>query len=291
MKKYILLSLFLSLYPLGTAMAQVFELVDYTPLSKEECLSYQQKLGLEYCPTDNDHLAGAALACGHVNKLPSEDELLVLARKVYHTQSVDKYIEANRDDNILQDMNIFAKERNIFYWTNIETSDKRGLARVFAPYYTYPFYVMRNGSGYIPKRGSKGALKYVIIAMRGLKAERKRKFNFTADRPGYIGDDALKAICVRKTYATDISDKSETDIADLNNIANQPDLRGLSREQSCTVLCGKDFHYRRTKNIQGQRTYICHKETVQKNSHSCRLRESMYNHVRYICECDASYPY
>ena len=291
MKRYILLSLFLSLYPLGTAMAQVFELVDYTPLSKEECLSYQQKLGLEYCPTDNDHLAGAALACGHVNKLPSEDELLVLARKVYHTQSVDKYIEANRDDNILQDMNIFAKERNIFYWTNIETSDKRGLARVFAPYYTYPFYVMRNGSGYIPKRGSKGALKYDIIAMRGLKVERKRKFNFTADRPGYIGDDALKAICVRKTYATDISDKSETDIADLNNIANQPNLRGLSREQSCTVLCGKDFHYRRTKNIQGQRTYICHKETVQKNSHSCRLRESMYNHVRYICECDASYPY
>lgn len=283
--KCILLSLFLNLCVSSISFAQVFEMVDYTPLSKKECVSHQQKLGLEYCPTDNDHLAGAALACGHIDNLPSEEELLVLARKVYHIQGVDKYIDGPRDNSILQELNIFAPEKNIFYWSNAETSNRRGAIRMFAPHSSYPFYVTRDGSAYIPMRGTQKALKYDIIAQRGFKSERKRRFDNKIDAPGFINNDVLKAICVRETYATDISDHSETDGTELNNIANQPNLRGLSRERSCAVLCGKDFYYYRAKNIQGLRTYICHKNTEQKDAHSCKLRESMYNNVKYICEC------
>lgn len=282
MRKYILLSLFLSLYTAGFAMAQVFEAVEYKPLSKEECVGRREKLGLEYCPSNKDHLAGAAKACGHIDNLPSMDELFVLARKVYHVQSVDKYIDGIRDDSILQEMNIFAPEKNIFYWSNVETKNRRGMIRMFAPHSSYPYYVMRDGSAYVPMRGSKRGFNNEILLLRGLKSERKRQFENKVDAPGFINNDVLMAICVRKYPAVGAFETKEKN----NPAESQPNLRGFSRDSSCAILCGKDYHYHRAKNIEGVRTYMCNRKTSQKKTHSCSPRESTYNNVKYICECN-----
>jgi len=157
---------------------------------------------------------------------------------------------------------------------------------VFAPMSTVPYYALRDGSAYLPMKGTQGSLNYDIIAQRGAKAERRRRFELATDIPGSVGNDVLKAICVRKSYATDIHYKTDTDNTNVSNFnENEPDLRGLSRDRTCAVLCGKKFYYYRAKNIQGQRTYICYNDTFKKTAYSCRPRESWYNHVRYICEC------
>lgn len=63
------------------AYAKDFIKVEYTPLSQKECLSYKETLGLKYCPYDNDYLAGAAKACGHIENLPTGNDLHKLAKK------------------------------------------------------------------------------------------------------------------------------------------------------------------------------------------------------------------
>ena len=88
MKKNLVLSIFIGVFMVNSTYAKNYIKVEYSPLTQEECLSLRKKLGLKYCPYDNDHLAGAARACGHINKLPSRDNLQELAQKLYgkHTK-------------------------------------------------------------------------------------------------------------------------------------------------------------------------------------------------------------
>lgn len=56
-----------------------------TPISKAECekLVSEGELGIKWCYYDNDYWAGAVKQCGGVNKVPSMDDLALIATELY----------------------------------------------------------------------------------------------------------------------------------------------------------------------------------------------------------------
>ena len=130
--------------------AKNFKLVQYEPLTQNQCFRYRQKLGLKYCPHDDDYLAGAAYACGHINNLPSKEELQKLARIIYNKRTDKSTIYGTRNDEKLKSMGIFVNDSHIYYWIGEEASDQQGgYVRMFASKGSIPYYAPRDGSGYV----------------------------------------------------------------------------------------------------------------------------------------------
>ena len=132
----------------NTKRNSLYKITSYTPMSKANCLKNKNKLGLKYCPTDNDHLAGAALACGNLNKLPSRQEIFELAKTIYNTNTSDPSIYGDRDDDKLKNMNIYVHDSHIFYWVGEEETPEDGVVRMFASKGSLIYRAPRNGSGY-----------------------------------------------------------------------------------------------------------------------------------------------
>lgn len=149
MKKvlYIFIALFLTC---NNTAAKRYVAKEYHPLSQKECWNQRTKLGLRFCPYDNDHLAGAALACGGLKNLPTGKELLQLAIQIYHTQPTRTTIYAKRDDALMKKLGIWANDSHIFFWTDEEAKDGQGTyVRMFAAEGSIPYYAPRDGSGYV----------------------------------------------------------------------------------------------------------------------------------------------
>lgn len=124
--------------------------VTYQPLTQKECMSLKEKLGLKYCPYDNDHLAGVAKACGHLKNIPSGENLHYLTKIVYSSKSAFSALDGKRNDSILMRLGIYENSSNIFYWSGEESDDgENGFVRMFAPTTSVPYYAPRNGSGYL----------------------------------------------------------------------------------------------------------------------------------------------
>lgn len=155
----------ISLCNICFAAQKAYKLVTYRPLSQSECLKNKNILGLSYCPYNNDHLAGAALACGHKNNLPSGADLYELAKQVYNNKTSETSIYGNRNDAMLKNIGIFVNDSHIYYWTNEEAKDgEGGYVRMFASSGSIPYYAPRDGSGYVSHALGKinyGDTKYV----------------------------------------------------------------------------------------------------------------------------------
>lgn len=155
----------ISLYNICFAAQKTYKLVTYRPLSQSECLKNKKVLGLSYCPYNNDHLAGAAFACGHKNNLPSGTDLHELAKQVYNNRTSETSIYGNRNDVMLKNLGIFVNDSHIYYWTGEEAKDgKGGYVRMFASRGSIPYYAPRDGSGYVSHALGKinyGNTKYV----------------------------------------------------------------------------------------------------------------------------------
>ena len=166
--------------------------VAYEPMTKAECLKFKGKLGLKYCPYDNDHLAGVAKACGHIKNVPTGDDLHKLALQVYHTNTPETSIYGQRDDKMLKNMGIYEKDSHIFYWTGEEYRDgERGFVRMFASRGTIPYYASRDGSGYYTSNGYNkvkyGETKYIKLV----------NTDHDSNLAGLPNNDVLMAICYK----------------------------------------------------------------------------------------------
>ena len=164
--------------------------VSYKPLTQQECISLQGKLGLKYCPYDNDHLAGVAKACGHLKNVPTGEDLRKLAQKVYNTRTSDTSIYGNRDDNMLKEMGLYAEDSHLFFWTGEEYKDgKQGFVRMFASKGSIPYFAPRSGEGYVSQRLGNinyGETKYVVT-----------KPENDSNLVGLPNEDVLMAICYK----------------------------------------------------------------------------------------------
>ncbi len=60
----------------------------YGPLTKAQCEAQKGDLGINTCNYDNDYWAGAVKACGGINNMPTEAQLIDLAKYIYNTDSI-----------------------------------------------------------------------------------------------------------------------------------------------------------------------------------------------------------
>ncbi len=199
-KEFLLIAVITALFISGTfsfAAQKSYKLVKYEPLSKSECLKHKESLGLKYCPYDNDHLAGAALACGHISKLPSKQDLHSLAQQIYDNQTSDASIYGDRNDAQLKRMGIFINDSHIYYWIGEEANDGvNGTVRMFASKGSLIYSAPRDGSGYVT--GSVGKVKFGET--KYLVTNPYHDSNLV----GLPNNDALAAIC----YANETKPKS-----------------------------------------------------------------------------------
>ncbi len=61
----------------------------YGPLTKAQCEEQKGDLGISVCNYNDDYWAGAVAKCGGVSKMPTESQLIVLAKYVYNTDSIN----------------------------------------------------------------------------------------------------------------------------------------------------------------------------------------------------------
>jgi len=281
MKKHLLWALLLSFCTFNVTSAQAYHLVDYKPLSKDECIKYREKIGIEFCPHNNDHLAGAALACGHIDNLPSPDELLILARRVYNSEN-KQWVRGARNDQLMKDLNIWVNERHIFYWSNKEDK-KVGIVRLFDLQRSKSFPALRDGSGYyVSGKPVHISDVFDVNSNKDLK-KNKLRFKLTPYPPSvsskdttltHSNYDALVAICT-KSDADSIVD-------DISDDENEPSFKGIKYNRFCALLCGKGAEYRRR---QGSSVRVCLQPPTQNNGFGCVERSGTYQGVQYICEC------
>ena len=192
MKKFVLLSIVLGILLTVSvccyASQKKYKLVPYKPLTQSQCQQYKEALGLKHCPYNNDHLAGAALACGHKKNLPSVQDLQILAQDVYNKQTSETSIYGKRNDALLKDMGIFVNDSHIYYWIGEEANDgKGGYVRMFASKGSIPYYAPRDGSGYVSHALGKvnfGDTKYIPV-----------KFWRNSNLSGLPNEDVLVTIC------------------------------------------------------------------------------------------------
>ena len=59
------------------------------PLTKAQCESRKEELGIKSCYFKNDYWAGAAAMCGGTDKMPTQAELTELAKLLYNTSSIN----------------------------------------------------------------------------------------------------------------------------------------------------------------------------------------------------------
>lgn len=128
-----------------------FKLVTYKPLSQKECTALKGKTGVAYCPTDNDYLAGAALACGGTWNMPDDKHLKKLAQRLYTVikQEGNTTYFGVRNDKLMKKQNIYFNDEHLFFWTMQETSEddnKGGFVRMFGIYGAAPYYILRDGT-------------------------------------------------------------------------------------------------------------------------------------------------
>jgi hypothetical protein len=129
--------------------------VGYRPLSQKECMEKKDKLGLKYCPYDNDHLAGAVAACGGIDNMPTMKDLLALAKSLYKNLRIESNgtsMYGERDDEKMKELGIWVNDSHIYYWSNEEAKDGvGGYVRMFASRGSIPYYAPRDGSGYVSR--------------------------------------------------------------------------------------------------------------------------------------------
>lgn len=192
MRKLSILAVSLLILSAHQVWAKRYVAVEYRPLNQVECMEKKDKLGLKYCPHDDDYLAGAVDACGGVDNMPTMEDLLALAKSLY----INVQIESNgtsmygeRDDKKMQELGIWVNDSHIYYWSNEEAKDGTGgYVRMFASRGSIPYYAPRDGSGYVSHALGKinyGDTRYIET----------RNPEHDSNLVGLPNEDALLTIC------------------------------------------------------------------------------------------------
>ena len=211
------------LHEYSYAKQKSYKLTEYQPLTQSQCMEHKDSLGLKYCPHDNDHLAGAALACGHINNLPSMQDLQILATQIYNKRTSETTIYGTRNDKMLKEMGIFLNDSHIYYWIGEESKDgKGGYVRMFASAGSIPYYAPRDGSGYVSHQLGKinyGDTKYI----------RTKNPEHDSNLAGLPNNDVLVTIC----HADSIKNSGATNNTVSNKSTNK---NNTTKNHSTTII-------------------------------------------------------
>ena len=125
----------------------------YGPLTKAQCEEQKDDLGISECYYDNDYWAGAVAKCGGVSKMPSQEQLIQLAKYVYNNDSINS--SGYTDDLTLdpekaaQFLSASPVSNHFYVWYGQQYGRERAEYQSFDPSYTYLNIVTRDLSNRI----------------------------------------------------------------------------------------------------------------------------------------------
>ena len=114
----------------------------YGPLTKAECEAQKGDLGISECYFADDYWAGAVKACGGVSKMPTETQLMDLAKYVYNTDSINGGINAQTyatldREKASQFLSASPLSDSFYVWSGQESSYYSAYNRIFTSSGTY----------------------------------------------------------------------------------------------------------------------------------------------------------
>ena len=104
------------------------------PITKAECEQLKADLGIKYCSYDNDYWAGAVKACGGVSKMPSQNQMVDLAKEIYGAASIGldgTTYNLNWNKDKLDEMGFDTSSNNFAVWDSWESGSTYGSVRDF----------------------------------------------------------------------------------------------------------------------------------------------------------------
>ena len=110
----------------------------YSPLTKEQCEEQKGDLGIAACTYDDDYWAGAVAKCGGVSKMPTDAQLIDLAKYIYNIDSVNggsntTYAPLDTE-KAAQFLSAKGIGNNYFHvWLGLEFDRQRAYSRYFGP--------------------------------------------------------------------------------------------------------------------------------------------------------------
>ena len=116
----------------------------YSPMTLEECNQAVSdgNLGISACFHHDDYWAGAVKACGGVSKMPTETQLMDLAKYVYNTDSINGGINAQTyatldREKASQFLSASPLSGSFYVWSGQESSYYSAYNRIFTSSGTY----------------------------------------------------------------------------------------------------------------------------------------------------------
>ena len=108
-----------------------------TPITKDECNTLKDELGIKDCSTKNDYWAGAVKACGGIDKMPTMQQLAEIANFIYgttHIEPTTSQYHLTIDDAKAASLGLQYTIGSSFYiWSGIEESGEKAHRRFFNP--------------------------------------------------------------------------------------------------------------------------------------------------------------
>ena len=97
-----------------------------TPITKAECESLKDNLGIQNCKYNSDYWAGAVKQCGGVSKMPSATQLSEIANYIYRAN--DKTLDTDKATSLGF---ILSASDSFYAWTGEENTDEYAYGRYF----------------------------------------------------------------------------------------------------------------------------------------------------------------
>ena len=120
----------------------------YSPMTKSDCEAQKGELGINNCYFSSDYWAGAVKACGGTKNMPSQEQLIQLAKYLYGTDSIDSsdsiydlVIDTTKANQILPSAQY--STGGFLVWSAMEFSKDSAYKRTFYPTSTFWSKILR----------------------------------------------------------------------------------------------------------------------------------------------------
>ena len=109
-----------------------------TPISRAECEELKDELGIKWCTyAKRDYWEGAVKQCGGVSKMPTQADLIELAKVLYNTSSINSsnyWAEDLTLDNSIATAMGFPEE-HIYVWSG-ENTPRYSMGQIYVQYFS-----------------------------------------------------------------------------------------------------------------------------------------------------------
>ncbi len=126
-----------------------------SPLTRSECEAQKGALGIKACYYGNDYWAGAVKQCGGVQNMPTDEDLLELAKLLYNTPSIEPSgstwsltLNSSKATTMGFSFSPYTKYPEFSIWSGCEAASSKAYIRDFASFSTKYYYEGYRQSGY-----------------------------------------------------------------------------------------------------------------------------------------------